>query len=269
MKRRLFLLIFFSLTAVCGFSAPLESLISPDLAARLNSGDPIIETQLRNPAPRLLPQNRELQQLVTGAMRTIAPTLLAETIYLYRKPAHLRTNSNIWDEAQKTRVFNQILAISTLTGVQYYSASRGEMRTFYEYSRVIDGPNTKNPIADPVFAHTDVNLTLSIHARQRDLTFGDNIYAYNYSITRDALFFTQENVTALSYGIVRVIGRGNLRSVMAVIDCGDSILIYSASMAKAVSLPGASERVSNSISNRASAVLNWFINRLNREFNVQ
>jgi hypothetical protein len=269
MIRRLLILIFFSLTAVCGFSVPLESLVSPDLAARLRGGDPIIETQLRNPSPRLLPQDSVLRQLVTGAMRATNSNMLAEALYLYRKPAHLHTNTDIWDEAQKTRVFNQMLAISTLTGVQYYSASRGEMRTFYEYSRVIDAPNTKNPIADPVFAHTDVNLTLTLHARQRDLTFGDNIYAYNYSITRDAVFFTQENVTPLSYGIIPVIGRGNMRSVMAVIDCGDSILIYAASMAKAFSLPGTSERIGNSISNRAEAVLSWFINRLNREFNAQ
>jgi hypothetical protein len=54
--------------------------------------------------------------------------------------------------------------------------------------------------------------------------------------------------------------------VAAVIDAGDSLLIYIASMAKAASLPGLSGRIGNSFTNRAEAILKWFAGRADRVF---
>jgi hypothetical protein len=110
---------------------------------------------------------------------------------------------------------------------------------------------------------------LTLYARLKDLTFGDNIYRYNCINSRDAVFFVQENITSLTYGVVPAIGKGNLRSIVAVIDCGDSILVYAVSMAKAFSLPGMGDRISSSFSNRAEAMLNWLTGRLNNEIFIR
>jgi len=267
--KRLFLSIFvFSFLIPRAFSVPLESLISPAYAETLrSSGEILIETQSRNPASKMLPQNSELRQLAANAMGALNPNMLVEALYLYKKPAPFHTDGESWDSEQRTRIFNQMTALSTLTGIQYFSASRSAMRTLYEYSSVIDSPATKKPLADPVSAQPPASLT--VFARQRDLTFGDNIYRYEYISTGDALLFTQENVTALNYGIIQAIGRGKLRSILAVFDCGDSILIYAVSMAKAASVPGMQSRVGNSFTSRAEAVLKWFTGRLDSELFVQ
>jgi hypothetical protein len=264
MKRIFALVCIFSLTAVCVFPIPLENLIPASRAAQLRNSEQgrIIEAQLKNPVPALIPDNSGLRQYVNGIMNTLNPNMLVEALYLYLKPAHLKTDSGGWDGVQKVNIFNHLTAISTLTGIQYYSSSRGAMRTFYEYSNIIDGPSAKKPLPDPFYTQPPAALT--VYARQKDLTFGDNIYRYDYVYAADAVFFTQENVTSLNYGIIPVIGRGNLRSVLAVIDCGDSILIYAASMAKAVSMPGLSDKISDSFSNRAQAVIYWFSDRLNK-----
>ena len=249
-------------------AAPLDSLVSANHAARLRSSDSLImETQLRNPAPILMPENNELRQFVSGIRSDINPNMIVEALYLYKKPVNFHSSSSNWDSRQKTAVFNQIVALGSLTGIQYFSASRGAMRTFYEYSSVIDEPRAKNPLPDPVY--TQPPQTLTLYARQRDLTFGDNIYRYDYVNTGQSVFFVQENITALTYSIIPAIGRGNLRSVIAVFDCGDSILIYAISMAKAVSLPGMGDRISNSFSSRAEAVLLWLTGRLDREIYPQ
>jgi hypothetical protein len=138
------------------------------------------------------------------------------------------------------------------------------MRTFYEYSYVVEGPNSRNRLNDPVF--TAVPEAYTLYARQKDLTFGDNVYRFDYTAAREAVYFTQNNVTALTIALIPVINRGNLKTVMAVFDCGDSILIYAVSMAKALSVPGIGDRVSSSFSNRAEAVLNWFSGRLDLIF---
>jgi hypothetical protein len=73
-------------------------------------------------------------------------------------------------------------------------------------------------------------------------------------------------MTTLFYGIVPVIGKGNLRSVIIVYDCGDTLLIYFTSMVKTLSVPGMGDRIGNSFSNRAEAIIKWFESRANIVF---
>jgi hypothetical protein len=263
--KRIFALIFIFSFAASAFPIPLENIITNDQIARILSADhyQLVSAQLTNPVPSIMPNHGDIRQSVMGIMNTLKPNILVETLYMYRKPAKSKTDAAVWDEKQKITVFNQTTALSTLAGIQYYSSSRSAMRTFYEYSSVIDSPTAKKPLSDPVF--TRIPASLTVFARQKDLTFGDNIYRYDYSNTADVILFIQENITSLNYGILPVIGRGNLRSVMAIVDGGEYILVYAASMAKAASIPGFSDKISSSFTNRAQAVLNWFSGRLNKE----
>jgi hypothetical protein len=259
--KSIFGLMFIFSSAVCVFSVPLENLVPPRHAAMLrdkNQGG-LIDTHLNDTVPGLIPNHSGIRQSVIKLINTINPNILVEALFLYDKPANKKTEPAVWDEKQKSNVFNQFTAISTLTGIQYYSSSRDAIRVFYEYSSVID-PETQKLLPDPVFAQPPATLTL--FARQKDLTFGDNIYRYDYVNDATAVFFTQENITPIKYGIIPVIGKGNLRSVMAVIDCGDSILIYAVSMAKTASVSGLSDKISASFSNRAKAVIRWFSERI-------
>ena len=237
------------------FSASLEDLIGFNQAAHLRSGGtPITGVQTKNPSPRFLPGHSELQRYIADAMSGLGPNLLVEILSLYQKPV-----STDWDEAERADLFNQLVALSTLTGIKYYSENRKNMRIFYESSRVIDGPDSKRPVPDPVFALPQPSLT--IYAQQKDGTFGDNIYRYDYRAIADAFFVSQENITALKVGIIQAIGKNRLRSIIAVIDCGDCLLIYVASMAKTATVFGMGERIGVSFSNRAEAVLKWFTAR--------
>ena len=263
--KRIFALIFIFSIAVSAFPIPLENIITNDQIARILNSDryQLVSAQLTNPVPSLIPNHGDIRQNVMGVMNTLKPNMLVETLYLYAKPAKAKTDTAGWNEKQKITVFNQITAISTLTGIQYYSSSRGAMRIFYEYSSIIDSPTAKKPLSDPVFAKIPAALT--VFARQKDLTFGDNIYRYDYLNTTDVILFAQENITPLNYGIIPVIGRGNLHSVMAIVDGGEYILVYAASMAKAASVPGFSGKISDSFTNRAKAVIQWFSARLDKE----
>jgi hypothetical protein len=138
------------------------------------------------------------------------------------------------------------------------------MRTFYEISQIIDGPSSKNPLPDPAFLRPPREL--SLYARQKDLTFGDNIYQYDFYYTQGTIIFIQQNLTSLTAGIIPAVGKNNLRSVVAIIDAEDSILVYAASMAKAVLIPGMNERLGTSFANRAEAILRWFSDQADKVF---
>ena len=173
------------------FAATLDELAGPGRAVALRAGgSSIVEVQLKNPGPRLTPRHGELENLIAATMGSLEPNILVETLSCYAKPRRTAADSGApWSETERAGLFNQVLALSTLTGIQYYSASRGTMRTFYESSQVIDGPDTKRVIPDPVYAEPPAALTL--YARQKDLTFGDNLYRYDYQTRPDAFFFVQ------------------------------------------------------------------------------
>ena len=244
------------------FSASLEELTGAERAAALRVGETLTEVQLKAPQPALLPNHDRIRQLVNDVRNSLQPSVMVESLFLYRKPQSAAQTG--WSEAERARLYNQALGISTLAGIQYFSASRNAMRTFYETSRIIDGPVSKKPIPDP--ALTVIPPSLTLYARQKDLTFGDNIYRYDYYSYPDAFVFVQENLSAMNAGIIPALGKNKLRSFLAVFDTGDSLLIYAASLAKAASLPGMDERIGNSFSNRAAAILKWFTGRAERVF---
>ena len=238
----------------------LTDLVGGEKASSLLAGEKLVFTQLSSPKPVFLPGHDVLKNRVEAVRRALEPGVMVETLHVYKKPGEGKS----WNGDEKVKLYNSTIALSTLAGLQYYSASRGVMRTFYESSSVIDGPSSKKPLPDPVYPLPPAELTL--YARQKDLTFGDNTYRYVYYSAPDAIIFVQENLTALSAGIIPAVGKNKLRSIVAVLDAEDYLLVYAASMAKAVSLPGIKERIGNSFANRAEAIFRWFSNQADKVF---
>ena len=262
LRYKLLPLVLFLSAAVSGFSVPLGELVGAGRIEELAASNPITEVQHKNLAPRLMPRNSRLRRLVDDAMEALEPTLFVESLYRYAKPPGAAPES--WTEAERAALYNICLSISSLAGIEYFSASRNRMRVFYETSSIIDGPETKRPLADPLYG--DPPAELQIYARQKDLTFGDNIYRYTYYANPDSLMFVQENLSSLTVGPITVVGKSRLRSVVAVLDAGDSLLVYVASMARAASFPGMAGRAGRSFSNRAGAILAWFSRRAEGAF---
>jgi hypothetical protein len=261
----LLILLIFSVLAMPVFGASLEQLTGSAQAAALRSAaEPIIEVQQKTPSPRLLPRHEGLRRFVAENMESLNPNLFVETLSLYRKPSLPQEGRGGWTMAEQVGLFNQLLALSTLAGIQYYSESRKTMRTFYESSRIIDNPSSKKPLPDPLY--TALPDSLVLYARQKDLTFGDNIYRYDYYTGTDYIFFLQENITLMSAGIIPAVGKNNFRTIVAVIDAEDSLLVYAAAMAKALSIPGMGDRIGASFTNRAKAILQWFTGRADTVF---
>jgi hypothetical protein len=234
------------------YGISLDELVGAERAAVLRgASEPVTEAQLKAPVPRLVPRHRELERAVAEIKNSLEPNIFVETL-------SVRPKSSVaaWDASEQTRLLNQLAALSTLAGIEYYSASRKAMRVFYESSVVIDNPSAQKPLSDPV--HDVLPDSLVLYARQKDLTFGDNIYRFDYHTGGDYIFFVQENITAMNAGIIPAIGKNKFRCLIAVIDAGDSLLIYAAAMAKAASIPGMGDRIGASFTNRAKAILTWF-----------
>ncbi|MDR0400757.1 MAG: hypothetical protein LBH51_07410 [Treponema sp.] len=232
----------------------LEELSGPEAAAELRAGKTLSRVQLKDPRPALVPRHGEIAAFAAEILAELETGVMVESLSLYEKPPS--ASRPAWSDVERTALLNSLLAVSSLAGIQYYSASRGSMRTFYEYSRIIDSPESRRELADPFYAAPPAELRF--YARQRDLTFGDNIYEYRYRAGGDFLVLVQRNLTDLKVSIVPAVGKDKLRSLAAVIDAGDSLLFYALSLARAAAFPGLGNRIGNSLTNRAQAVLGWF-----------
>jgi hypothetical protein len=244
------------------WGATLEELSGPEVAAKLRAGEILAEAQFKKPIPRLAPLHGGLRSLLAENLKTLEPGILVEALVRYEKPENAARPS--WTTAERNALLNETMALSSLEGIRYYSASRKTMRTFYESSRVIDGPEGKQVLPDPFYPEPPA--LLSLYARQKDLTFGENVYRYDYRAGEDFLVFLQENLTPMKAGIIPALGKNKLRSLVAVIDAEDSLLVYMASLAKAAASPGMGERIGSSFTNRAEAILKWFAGRADRAF---
>ena len=247
---------------LCGgeaFSLPLESLLSEAQIKQLLQSGAIDRENVDSSNIGMTPHFENLEQLITINRQSVDPNITSESLRLYKKPSDRN-----WTVSERADLFNGIIAVSTLKGLEYYSKRRNSMRLLYEISTVIDGPESKNPRADPVFRTPPAEV--SIFVRQKDLTFGDNIYKYTYYAYESAFIVLMENITSLSYGPVQVVGKNRLKSVIAIFDCGPHLLVYSASFAKASIVPGMKQRVGESISNRTNALLSWFTKKADKAF---
>ncbi|MDR2629407.1 MAG: hypothetical protein LBC60_00635 [Spirochaetaceae bacterium] len=254
----LFWLLFAAL--IPGFTQSLDGLIGSGHAEELAREGMIFSLQTKNPQPALLPRDAAAAQLVSRIITDLEPTMLAESLSLYKKPGGPAS----WTEAERNALYNEVLSLSSLAGLTYFSSSRNETRIFYESSTVIDGPESQNSLPDPSYSTPPRELTL--YARQKDLTFGDNIYQYTYYAGQNSLMLTQENLTRMSYGLITAVGKNKLCSLLAVFDTDTDLVIYAISMAKVVSLPLLNQRVGRSFSTRLEALLTWFSGRADRVF---
>ena len=253
-------LIFGLLPAAEGFTLTVENLLPDNLAKQLLQSGSIDRERFDEATLGMIPRDGVLQRLLEASRKDIDPNITVESLRLYRK----RSSQGNWTASERTELYNGILAVSTLKGLEYYSKSRSAMRLLFETSSVIDNPTGKNPRPDPVYSAPQAEV--SVYVRQKDLTFGDNVYQFTYYANESSFIVLQENVTGLSYGPVTVISKSKLRSVVAVFDCGPYLVVYAASMAKASMLPGMKQRAGESIFNRANALIGWFTQKADKAF---
>ncbi len=160
-------------------------------------------------------------------------------------------------EAQLLRILNILSSVSRLQGLEYFSASRGEMRLLFEECHRIEDPDHDRPLADLKFATLPDATSFYIH--QKDLTFGANRSSVDILTGRDDLFMSMRNTTNMRYsGLLRIIDKGNFHTGVLVIPVEEGILYYGEMTARTLNVGFVVEKASNSFYNRMKALFTWF-----------
>lgn len=151
-------------------------------------------------------------------------------------------------------------AITTMQGIEYYSASRDRMRTLFYESYVVGDADGNGRRPDP--KPTELVETDRIYIFQHDSSFGRNVLELTYTVGQDAIRLSMRNLTRMLYrGIVPAVGPELLGLNLVVHPLGEKVLFYGNSAANPVSLLGMEARVQRSFYNRLVALYQWFLSQ--------
>lgn len=204
-------------------------------------------------APVLLPAHPAAESL-RGAIVAEGAAILVETVFVLPRTA---PSGDAALAVELASIYGLLRSIGSLEGIEYYSASRKRMRTFYAESYRIDDPKRRARLPDPEPPKAGaVPASESLYALQRDLSFGENVYRYDFESAPGAVRVVATNLTRMSYGIVPVMASEALKTRLFVVQAEDAILFYAASGASAPSL--FKGKLEDSFSNRAEALFKWF-----------
>ena len=188
-------------------------------------------------------------------IETLNPTIGVEMLILYK---------NSMDELLS--VYNILRSISTLKGVTYYSASRKRMRILFNDSYVVDSPEKKNRIEDPL-----VNVIpekSEIHIFMKFSSLGKNIYKVEYLFQGDHIIMKIENLTTMKFSIIPlipVVKPHHFINYFIVFPGKNNSFIYGLACTRFRTFLGIGKSKEESLYNLLKALYNWFIESLNKD----
>ncbi|NBF39024.1 MAG: hypothetical protein GVY14_01280, partial [Spirochaetes bacterium] len=194
----------------------------------------------------LAPQVPGLENTRT-ALEEMEPKIGVEALFLLRD--RLAGDSEM---ERDLALYNIFRSVSTMEGIEYYSASRERMRIFYEESYAVADPDSREPLPDPTVSQ--IPRRDRIHVYQRDSSFGRNVYTVEYVRREDAYLMSMTNLTRMYYGIFPVVAPENLEIHLTVVETEEGYLFYGACGVNVISLFGLEDRAKDSFYNRIEAL---------------
>jgi hypothetical protein len=232
------------------YAAPSSAYLDPAALRSLEAGQELRAASVGRGAGISIAPDHPAAADLRAELAGEQPDVVVEALFLWKKPKMAAL------EDEKLAAYNILRSVGSLTGIEYYSASRKAMRLFYEHSSLVSGPDGKTAVADGMLVAVPYSETL--YARQKDLSFGDNIYRYVFSSGDDYVRSLSVNLGTIRYGIVPVAQAEGLRVRSLALFTDDAIIFYAVSSAKATVVPGVRGKLENSFGNRAEAIYTWF-----------
>lgn len=240
-------------------SEPLAQLLTRKrLDILLNEGE-VVRVFTDEKSPVLIPEIKA-KEYIMKEVQELDPMIGVEIVLLFK------TGDGFAEEQDRELVllFNILQSISTMKGIEYYSATRKRMRIFYHDAYVINSPEEKIKIDDPV-VENNVNINgnpipekSDLFAYLADSSFGKYICHIEYSFDGEAFIMRMKNLTQIWYTVIPLINPSNLRSYIVIIPVGDNILFYGLSCLRTINLFGMAKNRWESLYNRIKAVYDWF-----------
>jgi uncharacterized protein DUF6675 len=182
-----------------------------------------------------------------AGMESIEFTVGVEVLFLISEPYSGYPTENL---------AGKLLEMSTLAGTEYYSESRGKMRTLFVDSYTVDNGQDRSRIPDTVIDELPASGTA--HVYQQDTTFGWNSNTIAYDVETSSIHMLTTNDAAFSWGFIPIIRSGRLQSHLLILRTETFMVYYANFGARALRVSLFEKRILDSFYNRLFALQNWF-----------
>ena len=213
-----------------------ELLATGELSRALTFGDTLT----------LVP-TRGMRDEMEAGFQSIESTVGMEVLFLIPE-AHAQFGTK--------ELASKLMEMSTLAGVEYYSESRGKMRTLFKDSYTIDNPEERNRVPDTVI--TVSPSSGAAHVYQQDTTFGWNSSTITFDVDSSSIHMLTINDAAFSWGFIPIIRAERLHSNLVILRTETFMIYYSNFGAHAMRVSLFESRIHDSFYNRLVALQGWF-----------
>ncbi len=191
-------------------------------------------------------------QTINKNIGALNPTIGVESLFLYKTDK----------EFSVLDLYNILLSISTMKGIEYYSQSRKRMRTLFTDSYVLQ--SKENKVRIPDFTVTNPLEGITFYADQIDKTFGENIYKTEYKSDGETIWIRMSNETPMKYKFIRMVNPGDTSINVKVRKVDEGLLFYGVTGVHTFSFLGLERAKKESFYNRIKALYGWFTNSLEK-----
>ena len=240
--------------AVLSAEESLTELLDRETAERLISEGELRHTFKKTEPLILLPKLTQSDEVAADVLQ-LEPTVGVELILAYRPSREISD-----DPEYHTRMYNTLAGISTLAGIEYYSDSRKRMRVYFHEAYVIDSPEEKNRVPDPVF--TRIPKEHRLHSYLDDSSLGKYLAEIRYEYSEKSIVMSITNVTKIKQLLIPIVRQGEIRTFVAVVPIGDTVVFYGLAYVKLFNLFNLAQKKTASFYNRLLALFNWFRDNL-------
>jgi len=199
--------------------------------------------------------NTEFDKDLLEEISRLHITIGVESLYF------LKYSNNIAKEnTSMISIYNTLLSVKTMKGIEYYSQSRKKMRTLYTESFAVKDMDNIEPLEDPVYKSIPQALTRFL--LQTDKTFGENIYKAVYKYNGNTIWINMINETKMKYKFIPMLKPEKMNVNLFITSVDDGLLFYGVTVAETSSFLGLAKSKKESFYNRIKAMFTWFSDQL-------
>ncbi len=182
-----------------------------------------------------------------------------EAVSLVPLPDYLQESS---ENEKMLHILNTLRAVSTQEGITYISFRRGNTpHPLFTKSYHVERVGSRSRLEDPVLDELAPKFQDIVF--QRDTSFAGNFYEHTYTIYKNNIYLTVDNLTNLAvYGLIPAVPKQTLRIAFGITIVEEGVLCYSQAhitgQKPKITFLGFSVHLPSAFQRRITSLQEWF-----------
>lgn len=220
--------------------------LTSDEIQRLLANNLIIEDYMENSSPRLLPSGQTAMTL-QESLPDRKEGSKYQTAYLI--------DAVRFSDTDKLIFLNRLAQLDTLSGITYYSETRGKETILFDDVYVVETPGSRIPKPVRPFSKIPEELSLFVHIK--DANFGSTWFSVSLFEKDNIVFFLIENVQPMGIGPIRAFDAKDFRIAFSFKEVQEGLLVSSVSYFNPRKLASQFVDIFSAAEKRIRAISNW------------